>query len=233
MQIMTGRRHCRGLVLRGPVGRPAGRRTSTPASDAKGRRLTADRPIAECIDREQKKLSPSGTVKAKIGPALTAQERAAEEAKAQKAMDERRRLADEKKRDRALLARYPDQASHDKERAIGHRRWQDEVIAAAQQACRRTAGANASGWTSSWSSTSKDPSRMPPTLAAPDRRKRQRTWRRRSASWRTRNCEKKRINARFDEELAMLKRLWAPPGGRAPSPRQAAPAAANPAAAKP
>ena len=45
-------------------------------TDAKGRKLTADRPIAECTDREQKILNPSGTVKAKVGPSLTAQEKA-------------------------------------------------------------------------------------------------------------------------------------------------------------
>ena len=43
--------------------------------DAKGRKLTADRPIVECIDREQKVLNPSGTVRAKVGPSLTAQEK--------------------------------------------------------------------------------------------------------------------------------------------------------------
>jgi hypothetical protein len=47
--------------------------------DAKGRRITSDRPIIECIDREQRELSPSGTVRRKIGPSLTAMERAAVE----------------------------------------------------------------------------------------------------------------------------------------------------------
>ena len=31
--------------------------------DAKGRRLTSDRPIVECLDREQKELTPNGNVK--------------------------------------------------------------------------------------------------------------------------------------------------------------------------
>src|SRR5436190_9468818 len=35
--------------------------------DSKGRRLTADRPIAECTDRVQKELNPSGTVKRQVG----------------------------------------------------------------------------------------------------------------------------------------------------------------------
>ncbi len=85
--------------------------------DAKGRNLTADRPIAECLDREQRELTPSGTVKRRIGPVLTAEERAAAEEKARKATEERNRLLEEKKRERALLTRYPNKATHDKERA--------------------------------------------------------------------------------------------------------------------
>ena len=45
--------------------------------DRNGRRLTADRPIAECLDREQRELGPSGIVRRQIGPSLTEQERAA------------------------------------------------------------------------------------------------------------------------------------------------------------
>lgn len=86
-------------------------------TDARGRKLTSDRPIAECIDREQKVLNPSGTVKAKVGPTLTAQERAALEVKEKEALEERARLDEEKRRDRALLTRYPNKVVHDKERA--------------------------------------------------------------------------------------------------------------------
>ena len=53
--------------------------------DAKGRRLTADRPIAECLDREQKELSGNGTVRRTHGPSLTPVERAAQEDRDRKA----------------------------------------------------------------------------------------------------------------------------------------------------
>ena len=39
--------------------------------DSKGRRLTHDRPIPDCIDREQRELNSNGTVKRAIGPTLT------------------------------------------------------------------------------------------------------------------------------------------------------------------
>ncbi len=87
--------------------------------DAKGRKLTADRPIPECVDREQKVLNPSGTVRAKVGPTLTAQEKAELEQKEKRAQEEQGRAAEEKRRDRALLTRYPNKTVHDQERADG------------------------------------------------------------------------------------------------------------------
>lgn len=228
MQIMTGRRIAGVLCCAGLLS-PGWAQEIYTCQDAKGRRLTADRPIAECIDREQKKLSSSGTVKAKIGPALTAQEQAAEEAKAQKAMDERRRLADEKKRDRALVARYPDPASHDKERRSALV-LQDEVIAAGNklagelQAERQRLDVELEFYR-------KDPSRIPPTLARQiDENARQTEAQKRYLA--NQELEKKRINERFDAEQAILKRLWGHPGPGAQS-AKAAPAATNPAAAKP
>jgi hypothetical protein len=50
-------------------------------TDASGRKLTSDRPIMECSDREQTILNPSGTVKARIGPVLTPFEQSQSEAR--------------------------------------------------------------------------------------------------------------------------------------------------------
>ena len=85
--------------------------------DAKGRKLTADRPIADCLDREQKVLNPSGTVRAKVGPNLTAKEKADLEEKEKQDALERARSQDEKRRDKALVTRYPNKSVHDQERA--------------------------------------------------------------------------------------------------------------------
>ena len=49
--------------------------------DEKGRKLTSDRPIAECMDRPQKELNPSGTVRRVLAPPPTAKDRAALEEK--------------------------------------------------------------------------------------------------------------------------------------------------------
>ena len=52
--------------------------------DDKGRRLTADRPIAECTDREQQVLNRDGSLRTVLPPTLTAEERAQREARVEK-----------------------------------------------------------------------------------------------------------------------------------------------------
>lgn len=84
--------------------------------DAYGNNLTSDRLIPECLDRTQRELNPSGTVRRIIGPNLTERERRDEAIKAQLLQDDQNRLKEERRRDRALAVRYPDQASHDAER---------------------------------------------------------------------------------------------------------------------
>jgi len=113
------------------VAHAAGAQAIYTCVDAKGRRLTADRPIMECLDREQQVIGAGGTVR-RIGPSLTAEERAAEEEKARKAQEEQQRLAEEKRRDRTLLSRYPSEELHRQERLASLRRV-DEAIAAGNQ----------------------------------------------------------------------------------------------------
>lgn len=84
--------------------------------DDKGRRLTSDRPIAECNDREQRILNRDGSTKAVQPPTLTADERAAVEARERKAAAERAALIEATRRDKNLLARYPNEATHRKAR---------------------------------------------------------------------------------------------------------------------
>ncbi len=174
--------------------------------DAKGRRLTADRPIMECLDREQKELGPTGIVRRKIGPELTAQERAVEEEKARRAADERLRAAEDKRRDRALLTRYPDQAAHDKERALALAQAEEIIATASQRAAdlakqRRRLDAELEFFKS-------DPAKVPEKL----KRQILETEQHMEAQKRfiaDHQADRQRTNTRFDEELATLKALWA------------------------
>jgi hypothetical protein len=85
-------------------------------TDDRGIRRTSDRPIVECIDREQRVLNADGSVKRIVPPTLTADERAEREAAERKAAEERAALNDAVRRDRNLKARFPNEAMHQKAR---------------------------------------------------------------------------------------------------------------------
>lgn len=174
--------------------------------DAKGRKLTADRPIPECTDREQKILNPSGTVKAKVGPTLTAQERIEVEQKEKREMEERNRTADEKRRDRALLIRYPNKGVHDQERQEALAQIA-VVIQAAKNRLDELAKQRVS-IDAEMEFYKKDPSKAPSYLRRQleDNIQSQAVQRRFMGE---QDGEIKRVNLRFDDELVRLRQLWA------------------------
>ena len=84
--------------------------------DAQGRRLTADRPIPDCIHREQRVLNRDGSVRQLIPPTMTAEERAEREAAERRAEVARAAQTDAVRRDRNLVSRFPNEAAHRKSR---------------------------------------------------------------------------------------------------------------------
>ena len=84
--------------------------------DAQGKRHTADRPIRECLAREQQVLNKDGSIKFVLPPSLTAEERIVREARERRLAEERTAIADAGRRDRNLVARYPDEGSHQRAR---------------------------------------------------------------------------------------------------------------------
>ena len=192
--------------------------------DANGRKITADRPIAECTDRTQRELSKTGTVRREIGPSLTARELAAQDAKDKIAAETRARELENKRRDRALLLRYPSRGVHDRERATALAQI-DEVIKAAS---KRTSELNEQrkAIDSEMEFYAKDPAKAPLPL------KRRVEENDKSIAVQKRfiaeqDTEKKRVGMRFDEELGTLKALWAMAGGAAASDASAGPAAGS------
>jgi hypothetical protein len=178
--------------------------------DAKGRRLTSDRPILECIDREQRELTPSGTVKRTLKPSLTADEQARAEEQERRQAEERLRVADDRRRDRALLSRYPNKAAHDKERMDSLAQL-GEVAKAAngriQDLVNERKAIDTEG-----EFYKHDPSRMP----LPLKRRIEENEQNQAAQRRflqDQQAERARVNARFDEELAKLRPLWAQQAG--------------------
>jgi len=84
--------------------------------DDKGRTRTADRPIADCNDREQRILNSDGSIRRVLPPTLTPEERAEREVQERRAAEERAALNDAVRRDRNLKSRFPDEAAHHRAR---------------------------------------------------------------------------------------------------------------------
>lgn len=173
--------------------------------DSKGRRLTSDRPILECLDREQRVLGSTGTTRRVVPPSYTAEERARLDAERRKEQEAQARVAEEKRRDKALLIRYPNKTIHDKERADALLQI-DEVMQAVTkrlgvlQQDRRQIDTELEFYKG-------DASKAPPWLKRQiDDNEQQVKVQRRFLD--DQQQEKQRISQRFDEELAKLRPLW-------------------------
>ncbi len=194
--------------------------------DRNGRRLTADRPIAECLDREQRELGPSGTVRRQIGPSLSEQERAAQEVQRRKEAEARARALEERRRERALTARYPDKPTHDVERAAAIQ-LVDDVTAIAEKRLAELAQQR-KAFDVEMEFYKKDPAKAPLSL----RRKiaeNEESIAEQQRFIAGQDQEKRRVHQRFDVELAQLRKLWEaqriPVSGAASASETAMPAA--------
>lgn len=173
--------------------------------DARGRTITADRPIMECLDRAQRELTRSGLVKRHIGPTLTANEQVLENEKNKLVAEQRAREAEEKRRDRALLQRYPTREAHELERAASIVQI-DDVIKAARKRMRDLLDQNRA-IASELEFYVKDPSRVPIQLKLRQQDNESSLLGQRKYMA-DQELEKKRINQRFDDELGKLTQLW-------------------------
>ncbi|MBK6649957.1 MAG: DUF4124 domain-containing protein [Betaproteobacteria bacterium] len=173
--------------------------------DAKGRKLTSDRPIPECIDREQRELGPSGSVRRTIAPTLTAQERSLLEAQQRQLQDEANKLQEQKRRDKVLMARFPNREAHDKVRADSLVQI-NELIKSAQGEVAQVLKQRKQ-LDQEMEFYKRDPVKVPMAL--------KRQYESNDASLalqqsyiKEQEAEKNRVNARFDAELVKLNQLW-------------------------
>ena len=203
---------CAGLLL-ALLGNDVWAQTAAPAPtnqiytcvDASGRKLNSDRPIKECLDREQTILNPSGTVKAKLGPVQTAAERSQSEARIRAEEMERARREEERRLNRSLLMRYPNPAAHQKER--------DEAVAQLMQVKQAAAArvtelqAAQARLADEMAFYAKDPSKAPAKLKREVREMTQ-TLAAQKDFVSEKDKEINRVNANFDEEFKRLEPLW-------------------------
>ena len=173
--------------------------------DAHGRRLTSDRPILSCIDREQRVLGGTGTTRRVVPPTQTATEREASLAREREAEIERQRARDAIRRDQALVTRYPDKAAHDAGRKAALAQTQSVVDAAERRIAELAAERKALD--DEMEFYRKDPSRAPAKVRRGIEDNAQAVEAQRRAIAGTQE-ERDRINVRFDEEAARLQQLW-------------------------
>jgi hypothetical protein len=174
-------------------------------TDAQGRRLTSDRPIAACSDREQRELGSSGVVRRVIKPSPSVDEREARATREREAALERQRERDVMLRNQALVSRYPDRVAHDASRR--------EALALTQvvlnAAERRIAelGQVKKRLDNEMEFYRQNPSKAPDKLqrAISDNAQEMQDQRHAIA---IQQQERTRINAYFDEESKRLQFLW-------------------------
>lgn len=173
--------------------------------DAKGRTITADRPIMDCLDRNQRELSSYGLVKRQIGPSLTAQEQLQQDQKDKLVAEQRAREAESKRRDRTLLLHYPNRAAHDQQRAATLAQ-SDETIQLAKKIIAEL-NLERNAMTRELGTYAKDPSKAPESIKL-SLQDNQESLLEHQKIIADQEQEKKRITKRFDEELARLTQLW-------------------------
>lgn len=195
---------------------------------ASGRTLSSDRLIGECMDREQRVLGPDGRLLRIVLPPLTAEERAAKEARERLLAAEKAAQAEAVRRDRNLLQRYANESAHQEARqaALGDAR-------AALQASQKRQRELAAERKPLVEETEFYKGRaLPPALRQKLDANDAATAAQRDAQQNLK-AEIERIDKLFAAELARLKRLWAgaAPGSIGPAAAEAASAAVSAGAA--
>ena len=173
-------------------------------TDAAGRRLTSDRPIVECTGREQRVLNADGSVKAVLAPTLSSDERADKEARERDAATERAARQDAMRRDRNLLARFPDEAAHHKAREAALDDMRKSVLVSKGRVALFTAERKSLMDEAEFYTAKTMPGKLKALLDANDAS----TEAQRSLI-QNQQAEVVRINMLYDAELARLRNLWA------------------------
>lgn len=181
--------------------------------DANGKRHTSDRPIRECLSREQFILNKDGSIRQRVPPSMTADERAEYEARERLLAEQRAAIADAGRRDRNLMQRYPDEAAH--------RRAREQALETVRQAMRaseqRLRELTLERKPLMSEAEFYDGRQLPPKLRQALDANDAAAQAQREAGV-TQQAELQRVNRLYDAELERLRRLWsgAVPGSMGP-----------------
>lgn len=190
--------------------------------DDKGRRLTADRPIAECSGKEQQVLNRDGSLRAVVPPTLTPEERTEKEARERADKEAKAAAADAVRRDRNLVARFPNEAAHGRAREAAL----DTVRVAMKATEIRLRDLAAERKPLRDEAEFYQGRQLPPKLRAQMDANDAAVEAQRGAAA-NQEAELGRINKLYDLELERLRKLWggAPAGSLGPLPAAAVPSA--------
>jgi hypothetical protein len=209
--------------------------TAAPAAiytctDGTGKKLTSDRPIPACSDREQRVLNADGSVKRMLPPNMTADERSEQEARDRQAAAVRAPQQDAIRRDRNLVARFPNEATHSKARAKALDDARNSVANSEKRLAALAVERKPLLDEAEFYANRQMPAKLKQQLEANDAAAEAQR-----VLVQNQQAEIGRINGLFDVELARLRRLWSgtPAGSLGALPADAAASEAKKTAATP
>jgi len=209
------------LLAAASIGTPAadGVKSYIYQCELNGRKVTSDRPIPECVHKEQKELNPDGSLKRILPPTLTPDELAIKEQHEREAKLEFAKRNDWVRRDRNLMQRFPDEAAHRKARESAL----DELRIAARSSAERIEKLlkDRKKYEDDRQFYENDKVKKPlPTSLRQQLDANDAALAAQRALAQGQEMEVERINANYDAELVRLKKLWggALPGSLGPLP---------------
>lgn len=184
-------------------------------TDERGRKLTSDRPIAECTAKEQRVLNRDGSLREVKPPTMTAEERAEFDARERRAAEVRMAAAESVRRDRTLLLRYRDEAAHRQARVAALDTVKLAMKASEQRLAQLDAERKPLRDEVEFYKGKPMPAKLKSALDANDA-----ALDAQRSSMANQEAEMVRINRLYDVELDRLKKLWAGarPGSLGPLP---------------
>ena len=171
--------------------------------DAQGKRHTSDRPIPECLDREQRLLNRDGSERRTLPPRMNAEERALAEER--KRLQEQAAAAqkDAVRRDRNLMMRFPDEPAHTKAREAALDDLRRAIVVSERRLKDLEEERRPLVAETEFYKGRKLPFKLKSKLEANDAQQQAQR-----DIIQNQQAELVRVNALYDAELARLKRLW-------------------------
>lgn len=195
------------VVLAGVLGAPT-RAPAAPAIyscvNAKGQRVTSDRPIPECLDRNQELRAGDGSVRKVVPPTMTAEERVAYEERLRQEMAAEAARRDAIRHDRNLLGRYPNETKHQRARETALEPMQTALRSTERRLNELEAEKKHLTDEAEFYKGKELPRELKIKIG-----QNQASIQAQQDVAQNHLAEIRRINASYDQELARLKRLWA------------------------